>query len=81
MTVPNIIVGTIGNGKDLDFVQENLRELGCLEKREPGANARRLAIITAATILCGELSLMAALTNSHELMRAHILFERKKHND
>ena len=68
-------------GKDLDFVQENLRELGCLEKREPGANARRLAIITAATILCGELSLMAALTNSHELMRAHILFERKKHND
>lgn len=77
VTVPNIIVGTVGNGKHLPFVQENLRQMGCLEPREPGANARRLAIITAATILCGELSLMAALTNSHELMRAHIELERK----
>jgi hydroxymethylglutaryl-CoA reductase (NADPH) len=77
VTVPNIIVGTVGNGKHLEFVQENLRAMGCLEKRPSGANARRLAIITAATILCAELSLLAALTNSHELMRAHIDLERK----
>jgi hydroxymethylglutaryl-CoA reductase (NADPH) len=77
VTVPNIIVGTVGNGKHLEFVQENLRSMGCLEPRAPGVNARRLAIITAATILCAELSLLAALTNSHELMRAHIELERK----
>ena len=77
-TLPNIIVGTIGNGKDLDFVQENLRKMGCLESREPGANGRRLAIIAAATVFCGEISLMAAQTNPGELMRAHVQFERKQ---
>jgi hydroxymethylglutaryl-CoA reductase (NADPH) len=77
VTVPNIIVGTVGNGKELDFVQHNLEALGCLAPRASGANARRLAIIVAATILCAELSLMSALTNSHELMRAHIELERK----
>lgn len=76
VTVPNIIVGTVGHGKDLDFVQNNLNALGCLESRAPGENAKRLAIITAATILCGELSLLAALTNPDELMRAHTTFER-----
>jgi hydroxymethylglutaryl-CoA reductase (NADPH) len=73
VTLPNIIVGTIGSGKDLDFVRANLEQLGCVEPRQPGKNARRLASIAAATVLCGELSLLAALTNSGELMRAHEL--------
>ena len=77
VTLPNLIVGTVGNGKDLAFVQENLRQLGCLEERMPGANARRLAIICAAAVLCGELSLMAAQTQPHELMAAHLRLERK----
>lgn len=81
VTVPNIIVGTIGHGKHLDFVKDNLAMLGCLEEpqsdQSSGKNARRLAIITAATILCGEISLLAALTNPDELMRAHTNFERK----
>ena len=77
VTLPNLIVGTVGNGKDLAFVQENLKQLGCLEKREPGANARRLAIICAAAVLCGELSLLAAQTQPHELMQAHLRLERK----
>jgi hydroxymethylglutaryl-CoA reductase (NADPH) len=76
VTLPNIIVGTVGNGKDLPFVQDNLRMLGCLEEREPGENARRLAGVAAATVLCGELSLLAALTNPGELMQAHIKMER-----
>lgn len=76
-TLPNIIVGTVGNGKDLPFVQENMKLLGCAEAREPGQNARRLAVITAATVLCGELSLLAALTNPGELMAAHVRMERK----
>jgi len=77
VTLPNIIVGTVGNGKDLDFVQENLAQLGCKEDRNPGENAKRLAGIIAATVLCGELSLMAAQTNPGELMRSHVAFERQ----
>ena len=76
-TLPNVIVGTVGNGKDLPFVQENLKLLGCTEPREPGANARRLAAICGATVLCGELSLLAAQTNPGELMRAHVALERR----
>jgi hydroxymethylglutaryl-CoA reductase (NADPH) len=75
-TLPNLIVGSVGNGKGIDFVEDNLRQLGCKEPREPGANARRLAAICAATVLCGELSLMAAQTNPGELMEAHIKLER-----
>lgn len=75
-TLPNLIVGTVGNGKGLDFVEENLARLGCREDREPGANARRLAVLCAATVLCGELSLMAAQTNPGELMAAHLRLER-----
>ena len=78
VTLPNLIVGTVGNGKGLPFMEENLRELGCLEAREPGANARRLALICAATVLCGELSLLAAQTNPGELMAAHLRLERGK---
>ncbi|WP_442945590.1 hydroxymethylglutaryl-CoA reductase [Nocardia sp. SSK8] len=75
-TLPNLIVGTVGNGKHASFVDENLERLGCRAEREPGANARRLAVIGAAAVLCGELSLMAAQTNRGELMRAHTQFER-----
>lgn len=76
VTLPNVIVGTVGNGKEFDFVTEHLALLGCHEPREPGQNARRLAIVCAATVLCGELSLLAAQTNRGELMRAHEKFER-----
>ncbi|EAR60272.1 hydroxymethylglutaryl-CoA reductase [Neptuniibacter caesariensis] len=75
-TIPNLIMGSVGNGKGIDFVEENLAQLGCKEDREPGANARRLAAICAATVLCGELSLLAAQTNPGELMEAHLKLER-----
>lgn len=78
VTLPNIIVGTVGSGKTFDFVRENLRLLGCLEERDPGQNARRLAIIAACTVLCGELSLLAAQTNQGELMKSHLKLERHK---
>lgn len=77
VTIPNLIVGTVGNGKGLPFVEEVLTKLGCREERAPGANARRLALICAAAVLCGELSLMAALTKPGELMTAHRKLERK----
>ena len=77
VTLPNIIVGAVGNGKHLDFVQNNLKMMGCLEKRALGDNGRRLAVIAAATVLCGELSLLSAQTNQGELMRSHIQSERR----
>lgn len=69
VTLPNIIVGTVGNGKDLDFVVKNLKALACL-------NAEQLACIIAASVLCGELSLLAALTNNGELINTHMKLER-----
>lgn len=78
VTLPNLIVGAVGNGKTLDFVYENLRLLGCVDNKAPGQNARRLAVIAAAAVLCGELSLLAAQTNQGELMRSHLKLERKK---
>lgn len=77
-TLPHLIVGTVGNGKHLTHVNENLERIGCRDDREPGENARRLAALIAATVLCGELSLLAAQTNPGELMKAHLLMERKE---
>lgn len=77
VTLPNVIIGAVGNGKTLDFVRDNLALLGCLEPRQPGQNGRRLAIIATAAVLCGELSLLAAQTNQGELMRSHLKLERK----
>lgn len=76
VTLPNVIIGTVGNGKSSGYVQDNLRMMGCLEKRESGGNSRRLAVIAAAAVLCGELSLLAAQTNQGELMRGHLKLER-----
>ena len=76
VTIPNLIMGTVGNGKGLDFVLENMNRMGLNEDREPGENSRRLACLCAAQVLCGELSLMAAQTNPGELMDAHRRIER-----
>jgi len=75
-TLPNLIVGTVGSGKNHDWVQQNLQMMRCTEDRESGENVRRLAVIAAATVLCGELSLLAAQTNPGELMQAHEKLER-----
>ena len=74
VTLPNIIVGTVGAGKDRAWVRDNLQLLGCADGKQ---RAQKLAVITAAVVLCGELSLLAAQTNRHELMRTHVTLERK----
>ena len=76
VNLPNLIMGTVGNGKGLDFVVENMQRMGLAEDREPGENSKRLACLCAAQVLCGELSLMAAQTNPGELMDAHRRIER-----
>ena len=77
VTLPNIIVGTVGHGKDRPDVQSRLAALGCTERRKSGQNGRRLAEIAAATVLCGELNLLAAQTKPGELVRSHMAIERK----
>jgi hydroxymethylglutaryl-CoA reductase (NADPH) len=76
VSLPNLIVGTIGNGKELNFVTENLALMGCTPNETAGSSARRLAMICAAVVLCGELSLLAAQTNPGELMQSHRKLER-----
>ncbi len=76
VTLPNLIIGAVGNGKQHDFVRKNLEQLGCLESNKPGTNGRRLAAIAAAAVFCGELSLLAAQTNPGELMKSHLRLER-----
>lgn len=75
-SLPHLIMGTVGNGKGLPHVDKALERLGCREERDSGGNTRRLAAITAATVLCGELSLLAAQTNPGELMKVHRKLER-----
>jgi hydroxymethylglutaryl-CoA reductase (NADPH) len=75
VTLPNIIVGTVGAGKNLEFARENLECLGCFGSAD-SSNSQYFASIIAATVLCGELSLLAAQTNQGELMRCHEAIER-----
>jgi hydroxymethylglutaryl-CoA reductase (NADPH) len=73
VTLPNVIVGTIGHGKDHSDANEAIQQMGC-----DGANgAKKMAHIAAALVLCGELSLLSALSNHHELTQAHQSIERK----
>lgn len=74
VTLPNIIVGTIGHGKDNDFAKEALEVMGCTQTH----SAQKLAQIACALVLAGELSLLSALTNQNELTNAHKKIERKQ---
>lgn len=76
VSLPSIIVGTVGSGKDLSAPHEALERIGCLASSAPGRNSRRLAEIIAATVLCGELNLLAAQTKPGELVRSHMSLER-----
>jgi hydroxymethylglutaryl-CoA reductase (NADPH) len=73
VSLPNIIVGTVGNGKGNEDIQQNLNDMGCVGE----GSSQRLAHVCAGVVLAGELSLLAALTNQHELMKAHVSIERK----
>lgn len=70
VTIPNLDVGTVGGGTGLATQAEALRILGVTNDLSPGYNSARFAQIIAATVLCGELSLLAALSEG-ALARAH----------
>ncbi|XP_066583727.1 3-hydroxy-3-methylglutaryl-coenzyme A reductase [Prorops nasuta] len=75
-TMPSIEIGTVGGGTGLPAQGACLAMLGVkgAHDSEPGLNASKLARIVCATVLAGELSLMAALTAGH-LVKSHL-----KHN-
>ena len=64
--LPSLLVGTVGGGSGQGTAAECLDVLGC---RGPG-QANTFAEIAAATVLAGDLSLMAAFC-SHEFVAAH----------
>jgi hydroxymethylglutaryl-CoA reductase (NADPH) len=68
--MPDLPLGAVGGGTSLDTQAEALALLGVIPSAEKGAAAMRLAEILGATVLAGELSLLAAFTSS-DLARAH----------
>ncbi|MEE8525130.1 MAG: hydroxymethylglutaryl-CoA reductase (NADPH) [Thermoanaerobaculia bacterium] len=69
--LPDVPLAAIGGGTGLETQREALAILGVEPDPErPGAAVMRLAEILAATVLAGEVSLMAALS-SRDLARAH----------
>jgi len=76
VTLPSLEVGTVGGGTRLPTQREALAMLGAAGGGDPpGTNARKLAEIIAATVLAGEINLLAALA-ANELARAHRLLGR-----
>ena len=77
-TMPSIEVGTVGGGTALQSQAACLNLLGVrgAAADSPGAHAQQLARVVCATVLCGELSLMAALSSNH-LISAHLALNRK----
>jgi hydroxymethylglutaryl-CoA reductase (NADPH) len=73
VTLPNLILGTVGGGTALPTQKECLELMDCFG---PG-KARKLAEICGALILSGELSIAAALSAGH-FSSAHKKFGRKK---
>ncbi len=67
--LPDLIVGTVGGGTMLPTQREALNILG-VQGGNHGQNAKRLAQIIAASVLAGEVSLLAALSST-DLAKAH----------
>jgi hydroxymethylglutaryl-CoA reductase (NADPH) len=73
VTLPNLIVGTVGGGTRFPTQKECLELIDCYGN----GKARKFAEICSATALCGELSLIASMA-ANDFARAHRLFGRKK---
>jgi hydroxymethylglutaryl-CoA reductase (NADPH) len=66
VTLPSLLIGTVGGGSGQGTARECLDLLGCAGS----GRVRRFAQILAATVLAGDLSLMAAFT-ANEFTEAH----------
>ncbi|XP_063705325.1 3-hydroxy-3-methylglutaryl-coenzyme A reductase [Culicoides brevitarsis] len=76
-TMPSLEVGTVGGGTVLPGQSACLDLLGIrgAHPTHPAENARQLARVICATVMAGELSLMAALVNS-DLVKSHMRHNR-----
>ncbi len=73
VTLPSLLLGTVGGGSGQGTAAECLQILGCAG---PG-RANALAEIIAGTVLAGDLSLVAAFA-SHEFVAAHEALGRNR---
>ncbi|XP_075988180.1 HMG coenzyme A reductase [Anticarsia gemmatalis] len=79
-TMPSLEVGTVGGGTILTGQGACLEILGVKGAGvRPAENSARLASLICATVLAGELSLMAALVNS-DLVKSHMRHNRSAVN-
>ncbi len=72
ISMPNIVVGTVGGGTHLPTQRECLELMDCYGKDK----AKKLAEICAATALAGEISIAAAMAAGH-FTQAHQRYGRK----
>jgi hydroxymethylglutaryl-CoA reductase (NADPH) len=73
VTLPNLIVGTVGGGTHLPTQQECLKIMGCYGE----GKSRKFAAICAAVLLAGEFSISAAMAGGY-FSKAHKLYGRRK---
>jgi len=73
VTIPALIVATYGGGTGLPTQRECLEVLGCYG----AGKVNRLAEIMAAVVLCGELSLGAAIV-ADEWVSSHDKYGRNR---
>jgi hydroxymethylglutaryl-CoA reductase (NADPH) len=73
MTLPGLIVGTVGGGTSLPTQKESLELMDCSAPEDVG----KFAEICCAVALAGELSIGAAIAEGH-FAAAHQAFGRKK---
>lgn len=74
LTLPSLIVGTVGGGTGLSTQKECLRILDC----DAPEHADKFAKICCATALAGELSIAAAIVEGHFTSAHQSLGRRKK---
>ena len=73
VTIPSLIVATVGGGTGLPTQRECLEVLGCYGQERVQAFAE----IVAATVLCGELSLGSAIA-ADEWVSSHEAYGRNR---
>src|ERR1019366_1469969 len=73
VTIPSLVVATIGGGTGLPTQRECLEVLGCYGQE----HAQAFAEIVAATVLCGELSLASAIA-ADEWVSSHEVYGRNR---
>lgn len=73
VTLPNVIVGTVGGGTHFPTARECLEMIGCYGAGKAG----RLAEVCCATVLAGEISLYGAMAAGH-FAGAHAQYGRRQ---